>query len=703
MWNIGVISYGAGALGFAVLALLLILNWRGRFQGGALIAACVVSAVWAATAAYEAGSEYVSSLPVTLLELVRDWAWAVFFVRLLGGGMAENRATAVRLATVVAYAAPPVLIALMLFVSLSGYVITPSFGFNARVLGFLLLAVLILVLLEQLFRNSSLERRWAIKYLCYGAGIIFVYDFYLYSDALLLKQVDPTSWNARGLVNAIAVPFIAVAAARNPQWSVDVFVSRHVIFHTTAIAGAGVYLLAMALGGYYIRYYGGDWGGVVREVFLVGALVLLVVLLFSGQMRAHLKVLISKHFFNYKYDYREEWLRLIRTLSADASDDAQEKRAVDAMAGMVDSPGGMLFQRQPNGRFVLVQNKNMPNPGEVDVGPLAEYLETWQWVINLEEYADDPKLYVGLELPEWLEEMSQAWLVVPLMLQSGLFGFMVIARPRAKREFNWEDIDLLKTAGRQVAIHLAQAESARALTEARQFEAFNRLSAYVVHDLKNLIAQLSLVAANAKKHKNNPAFMEDAMGTVENAVSRMNRLLVQLRSGKNSQEKSKVALESLLRDIIADKKQKRPVPTLSVDAADMSVHVARDKLFTVIGHLVQNAQEATPDTGTVDVRLKKGPGEAIIEIEDTGCGMDEAFIRERLFRPFDTTKGLTGMGIGVYEAREYIQSLGGGLQVSSRVGRGTLFRVRLPLNPPSSESGAAENVSQVSRVSGVRD
>ncbi|HFE37025.1 MAG TPA: PEP-CTERM system histidine kinase PrsK, partial [Gammaproteobacteria bacterium] len=311
---------------------------------------------------------------------------------------------------------------------------------------------------------------------------------------------------------------------------------------------------------------------------------------------------------------------------------------------------------------------------------LTAYLENWQWVINLSEYQTDPALYQGLTLPEWLQDQQDAWLVVPLMLQAKLYGFVVILRPRAEKEFNWEDIDLLKTAGRQVAIHLAQQRSALALAQARQFEAFNRFSAYVVHDLKNLVSQLALVVKNAEKHKHNPAFMDDAIKTVDNSVDRMNRLLAQLRSGTiENSEKKTCRLTEALNAVIAEKSHGKPKPVLRIESDDLSVNGDEARLVSIIGHIVQNAQDATADDGEITVTLKKKGNQALIIVQDTGCGMDQVFIEERLFKPFDSTKGLTGMGIGAHESRSYIEELGGSLNVFSELNKGSIFHILLPL------------------------
>jgi putative PEP-CTERM system histidine kinase len=458
------------------------------------------------------------------------------------------------------------------------------------------------------------------------------------------------------------------------------------VFHTTALLGTGLYLLAMGLGGYYIKYYGGEWGTVVQIIFLFGAGLVLMVVFFSGRVRASLRVLINKHFFHYKYDYRDEWLRFIHTLSSGQPDDRLRERAIHSIAEIIASPGGILWMRRMN-RYVPVSSWQM-EVSDNDIlssdHSLIKFMTAREWLIDIDEYERDPELYNNLELPEWLENMPRAWLIIPLIVHDHMIGFVVLARSPAQHHFNWEDSDLVKTAGRQVAVHLAQLEASQALAEAKQFEACNRLSSYVMHDLKNLIAQLSLVVTNAARHSGNPRFMEDAIATVDNSVHKMNGLLSHLRSD-TIQEKVAGSIElcATLADVVKTMSNSKPVPSLDCQATGIHINADADRCGAIIGHLIRNAQDATEDDGQVIVRLFKRTDSATIEVQDTGCGMDKTFIKERLFRPFDSTKGKTGMGIGVYEAQDYVHRLGGELEVISRVGEGTTFRVRLPISDAS--------------------
>lgn len=690
--NIGFISYVTGAVAFLILSMVLLTGGHGRTQKRWLTGAAMASAAWAAVAAYQ--SAVSSSILVSqILELVRDLALLQFLVAFLALGQRDPEIPDKRLRRIsrVSYVLVGVASGLTLLQGVGGYSLVLFDSVDVAIGAYLLLATVGLVLIEQLVRNTRAEAMRAIKYLCLGLGGIFVYDFYLYADALMFQRIDPSLWDARGFVNACVVPVIGFALARDPHWSPDIVVSRRIVFHTTALFFAGVYLVMMGFGGYYVREAGGSWGGVAQASLLFAAVLVLLILFFSRPLRAGLRVLINKHFFRYKYDYREEWLRFIHTLSTHDPDAPLPVRVIRAMAQIIGSPGATLWMRRGTS-FEEVARWNMPPAGgavEATQGAFARLLEQREWVINLDEHEQGARLALhgvhSLVIPAWLRDIRNAWLVVPLIIEHDLSGFVILAQSKAHgRHFNWEDCDLLKTAGRQAASCLAQYEASQALVVARQFEAFNRMSTYVVHDLKNLIAQLSLVVSNAARHKHNPLFMQDAIHTVENSVSKMNRLLAHLRSGGHrASPPAPVDLGELLSAIVHSPLAGRPAPVIDCDLAGALVMADQDRLLAVIGHIVQNAYDATPETGTIAVRGRKNGDVATIEIEDTGCGMDESFLRERLFRPFDSTKNGAGMGIGAYETREYVRSLGGDVQVVSAPGKGTTFRIRLPYDDRS--------------------
>ncbi len=686
MDNIAAISYASGAAVFLILSLVLMTGQRDRPHKMALMLASLVSAIWLGVTAWSAFG-HDSLFWSYLLEPLRDLALLAFIVRMLSAAYtAPAEVTRYFRRTLSMLSSFALLITMMvMYRGTAGHPAPAAGGIDLLFAGFLVMSIAGLVLVEQLIRNARAASRRSVKYLCMSLGALFAYDFYLYSHALLFQGVDPALWNARGFINALVVPVIGIAAVRDPQWSLDIFVSRRVVFHTAALLGAGLYLLAMGLGGYIIRDYGGTWGTIAQVSFLFGAVLMLLILLFSAQLRATLRVLINKHFFHYKFEYREEWLRFIHTLTTDEPDEKLRELTIKAVADILHCPGGMLWLYRDGHRYELVANWQMPMP---DVpcslnadSSLVRYLREEEWVINCDEYALSPQVYRELVLPEWFANLEQAWLITPLMFHDRLLGMIVLARPQVTHSLNWEDYDLLRIIGRQSAAHLAQLDAAQALFQAKQFEAWNRMSAYVMHDLKNLIAQLSLVVSNAARHKHNPEFMEDAIQTVENSVNKMNRLLAHLRSGQDPEsEMQELDVCEVLVDVVATMSAGTPIPSLDCQARNIFVKGDQDRLSAVVGHVIRNAQDATPESGQIVVRLFKHNDHAVIEVQDNGSGMDEAFIRTGLFKPFTSTKGKSGMGIGAYETREFIRSLGGDVEVISRPDEGTTFRMRIPIS-----------------------
>ncbi|MGH8547692.1 MAG: XrtA/PEP-CTERM system histidine kinase PrsK [Methylococcales bacterium] len=683
--NIGFLSYALAALAFLLLSLLMIVSWRGRELGALLFVASVVTTLWAAVLAFQSYTLSLPSYLVFTVEIARIAVWLAFILSLLGLAVRSEHGQSGLFKTlkVLSYG----LISSLLVIEWSGPRIETTLADfidpSLKNIGYVILALIGMILIEQLYRNSRPDRRWSIKFLCLAIGGLFAYDFYLYSDALLFRQINADLWMARGAVFVLGVPLITISAARNPDWSVDLFISRGIIFHTATLLGAGLYLLLMSVAGYYIKMYGGSWGAVVQIVFLVGAFLVLALLLFSGQIRSWFRIFLSKHFFSYAYDYRQEWLGIIARLSETNSGLPLRQRVILALSSLVESSSGVLWVKE--NQVQLSRRADFGNP-EIDLDKinaedsLVRFIVKHRAVINLNELDRVPEMYRGLERPAWLDPYRNAWVFVPLFQSKELYGLVLLTTPRTTIDWNWEVIDILKTAGIQAASYLALEDVVSALFEARQFEGFNRLSAFVIHDLKNVIAQLTLVVRNAERHKDNPEFMIDAIKTIEHSVEKMNRLMSQLRNAGPVGASNELNIKDILISVVRSRTRQQPNPTIEIlDDANPIVRADQDRLYSAFEHIIQNAQEAAGKSGNVRVTLQTDQKTAIVEVKDSGHGMDEHFIQSRLFKPFDTTKGLTGMGIGAYESREYIRSLGGELNVISKVGAGTVFRYQIPV------------------------
>ncbi|MCX2981281.1 PEP-CTERM system histidine kinase PrsK [Halieaceae bacterium IMCC14734] len=676
-YSIGLYGYLFAAVSYFILTALFLVTWRGKIFATLVIFASVSTVVWTAMMAAAYWSQAVPLVVMDFFELCRSISWCLLLLRIfeLRGDEETTRYSSLLLL----FAALVLSLLVLLPYFVSAFPFIGWINITAKPAVWLSVAIVSLVLVEQIFRNSSNDERWAIKYMCVGLGIVFAFDFYLYAEALLLGHVNPFLVSIRGIVSALAAPLIAVSVARNPSWDLRIHVSRQVVFHSFTLMAAGVYLLAMSLFGYLIRYFGGSWGGVVQVMFLCTSGIVLVVMLFSDRIRAKIRVLLSKHFFSFKYDYRDEWSNFTRNLAGAV--DNVPARVITSVAGLVNSTGGRLWVKQESGRYEFVEQWQAGasiSLSENELDNIARFIQGTGWVIDLEEYRSQPGIYENLTIPQKLLDDPRFWLIVPLIFDEEPLGLLLLLEPDTSMSINWEDRDLLKVAGQQAAMHLAQYHANRALVQARQFEAFNRLSAYVVHDLKNILAQQSLIVSNAEKHKHNPVFVDDVIKTVRNSVDRMSRLMEQMRSGIRGSSPRALNLAELLGDIVERCAAREPSPSLKIIDAALVVEADAEQLSTVFSHIIQNAQEASLKDQPIEVTLLAGQHQAIVLVEDHGQGMEAEFIENRLFKPFDSTKGLTGMGVGAFESREYIRSLGGDISVNSDLGLGSIFTIVIP-------------------------
>jgi putative PEP-CTERM system histidine kinase len=667
------ISFLLAALLFVILAILLATGWRRRLQSGLLILAVLVSAGWAGAFFLQTLRPLFTSEFLFLTDMLRYLAWFVFIISIVKH--ADNTILSPTLRWS-AYLVPAALIAVGLLPL--GVVEGPD---SILVSGSIVVCLIGLALTERVYGSSDPAVRRPIVYLAIAMIGIFGFDLVLYSSAVLTEGIEPGFWAARGFANALIVPFIAVAARRNRDWPVDMFVSRQVAYFSMTLFGAGVYLVLMAIGGYYVKEFGGDWGTALATILVFGAIILLVSVLLSDRLRRKAKVFLSKHFFRNRYDYRDEWRKLTKALYHADESRSLEERSIEAVARIFHSRSGFLLLRDENENYVPVAWWHCDEPESAffeENHELIRFLREKEWVIDTREYIDNPKAYQGLKIPEWLSQSEFQRLAVPLLQESALIGVLVLEQEHPIK-LTYEDTDLLKIVGRQVAGLIDLQLKSMKLAEGRQFQAYSRLAAFMMHDLKNVAAQQSLVVKNAAKHKDNPEFIDDAFQTIEHSVQRVNRLIQQLSERSRKERREKVDLADVLRAVVEQTSDRDPVPIADIESARLKIFADRDRLFAVFYHVLRNAQDACNKDGAVEVSLLSSKGLAVIEITDNGSGMSERFIREQLFKPFESTKGADGMGIGAYQVREYVRELNGYLEIDSALGEGTTITIRLPL------------------------
>ncbi len=409
----------------------------------------------------------------------------------------------------------------------------------------------------------------------------------------------------------------------------------------------GVALLGLAVTGEIFRRGGAD-EDYVAEVSLIFAGVLVVaVLLTSGSARSRIRAILVDNFFSSRYDYRREWMRCIDTLTAPAAHTSLPVRAVRAVAELVDSPAGALFVRAPEEvAFQWAGSWNMPAatqpipPGHL----LMPEFRDGDWIVELDKLSP---------IAEWAGELERTWLAVPLNHQGTLIGFVVLARSRAQFKLDREVFDLLRIIGREVASRVAEQLAAQVLSQTQQLREYSQRFAFVIHDIKNVSGQLSMLLTNAEVHADNPEFQRDMLATVRASVGKITRLLTRLQVDRQERSHALIIPVERLKDIVETTNEISVAPIeLSYDGDSAGVAMDPESFDAVVQHLLNNAMEASGKASPVRVAVRhEALSRRVVDIIDEGCARAPEFIRDELFRPFATTKG-GGHGIaGAYQAR----------------------------------------------------
>ncbi|MBV8589436.1 MAG: PEP-CTERM system histidine kinase PrsK [Acetobacteraceae bacterium] len=568
------------------------------------------------------------------------------------------------------------LIALLLILVLPAFELIEGAGGATQVstslfvrLGFSIGSIL---LIENIYFNTAQDARWHINLLCIALGGTFLYDLVLYSDAVLFRRVSPVLFEARPVVVTLAAPLIAIGASRQRHWEIPIHVSRTVVFHSATLMASGIFLLGLAGAGEVFRRNGSEWGLVAEISLISGGILAVAVMLTSGSARSRLRALLVDHFFTHRYDYRQEWMRCIGTLSTAETYVGLHTRVIRAVAQVVDSPGGALFVRDPGGAaFEWAGSWNMP--AVMSPVPRDHALPISFGQANAVVVLHDRALQAAA-----VGELPRAWLAVPLNHLGKLIGFVVVARPRASFKLDQEVFDLLRVIGHEVASHVAEQRANRVLSEARRLNDYSKRFAFVVHDIKNVSGQLSMLLSNAEIHAADPEFQRDMLETVRAAVGRITGTLAKLQAREEELERTAILPVDRLFEIATFRQKSQDVQiSIEHDGGDVAVAIDADNFDAVLAHLIDNAIEAMGGAGPVRIKIRHESSSVLIDVIDRGPGMSPEFIRDSLFAPLASTKR-TGHGIGAYQARELLREAGGDLLVLSRPGLGTTMRVLLP-------------------------
>lgn len=687
--------WGHAAVGFSYAALAIWLFHKygsNNRQQIVLIAALALTSLWgiASTVSGPLGQAAL------LAETARNFAWTGFMFFLLRSGEGKEQPRTINMiyiALVVVLLLQPLNDAAVIMLEASGFKVKVAVQ-SALTLR-MIFAVGALVLVHNLYTVSAPETRWGISLPMAALAALWTYDLNQYTISYLTSASSMELVATRGLTTALLAPVFVMAAQRNSSWRIRL--SRSVAFQSVSLIAIGAYLVGMVLLATALELVGGTYVRLAQITLIFGMSVTALLILPSGRFRSWLNVIVAKNFFQHRYDYRSEWMRFADTIGFPSKEAAPfYERVVKSLADIFESPGGLLLVPDEEGRLTLQARWNWATadvPTNCVTSQTMPFFESSGHILSMDEVrAGTDERCDPRAVPQWLYDEGQAWAVVPLVHFGKLAGLAVLSRPRLPRALDWEDLDMLRVVGRQLASYLAEAASQQALAESQQFEQFNRRFAFVVHDIKNLVSQLSILARNAERHADKPEFRADMIDTLRSSVDKMNELLARLSQHNKSRHAQPVAIDigEAVMKAVHEKRLIYPIDAQLPSGLFATADPAR--VETIIGHLVQNAIEATPDGSPVKITCRAQGNDIAVNISDSGVGMTEAFISNQLFKPFESTKE-GGFGIGAYEARALAMSMGGQLRVDSRLGRGTTFTLLLPSAREGSDKQSLEEAA----------
>jgi putative PEP-CTERM system histidine kinase len=636
-----------------------------------------------------------------IAEAARNLAWLVVTYRLFAADGRHASLAPIRPVVVVLAAVELLQVAIDIAVASRAMSLgAAEAAFVLTVVLRLLVTVGALVLVHNLYAGASHQSRPVLLWPAAGLAALWTVDLNLFTIAYLTGGWPIELASLRG-ISALALAALVALGLGQEHAALRFRPSRTVTFQTFSLLVIGGYLAAMFGVARWLSVAGGDVARLMGLVFLTLATAGAIVLLPSRRLRGWLRVTLAKHLFQHRYDYREEWLRFTRTIGNSGSEALPlGERVVQAIADIAECPAGLLLAPDDHGELTLAARWHWPaaDVPAVAMGAAAvAFFQRENFIVHMDDLrAGGDTRGEAKTVPEWLRREPRAWALVPLMHYERLVGLVVLARPPVAREFDWEDFDLLRIVGRQVASYLAENTGQEALAEASRFDDFHRRIAFVMHDIKNLASQLSLLARNAEIHADKPAFRDDMLVTLRNSADKLNTLLARLsRYGGNAIEKfDRVPANEVAQAVTQRFRAGHPV--VLGDCLDSPVIANRDALEQVLSHLIQNAIDASAPNRPVFLNVVADGVHARFEVIDSGSGMSPEFVRTKLFKPFVSSKP-AGFGIGAFEARELVIAMRGRLEVESREGLGSRFTIRLPLASPSElfdqSVGPAENAA----------
>jgi putative PEP-CTERM system histidine kinase len=694
----GVVALAAAVVTAALAAGALARRPRGlvrwSFAGGMLLLAAEAVATHALVVATESPEDRLLWLTVQqALGSLVPVPWALFVARLaLPEELVAGRRVRLGLIGLTVVGAGAVLGGALGGPFLASEIPGPFYAAQLSALGSwimvyqLLAGVALLAGLEVALRSSRGAARWRTKYLVLGLAGIFLARFYFVSLALLFQVVLATYLATQAATLAIGAVVIGASVLRGQLRTTEFAPSRHVVYRSVAAGALGLYLVAIGALGWALGRL-----GIPEELFWISLVVFvsaiaLAALLLSESLRWRVKRYLLTHFHRSKYDYREQWSRFTarltslvepRELLPELLETVTEAMgATFAVIYIVDERDGTLRTGASGGRV-------RPSPTLALDPALRARLARHRIAFALADGGVATPPDVPAREMAALLELPEAALLAPLVWRDSLLGLIVLGPERTGAPYGHEDLEFLSTVAEQAAGALTTARLSKGLAEAREFEAFHRLTSFVLHDVKNAISALTLLAQNAEKHFADPEFRGDAIRTLGRTAQRMRSLMSRLTSARESPDLDtrEVDLATLVRETLAEVNAPPRIEVVPDLQPVGPIQGDPEVLRRVLVNLLTNAIEAMVGEGVLTVKTHEGDRHAVLVVADTGCGMSEEFLRESLFTPFRTTKP-SGWGVGLFQVKGMVEAHGGAIEVESQMGKGTTFTIRIPHDGP---------------------
>jgi len=567
--------------------------------------------------------------------------------------------------------------------------------------GLMLIAnVLILVSIENTFRATVGTMRWRIKFVVLGLAVIFGARIYTRSQALLFSGQDLAITGLDTAALLIGCTFIAIAYLRTGIIEIDVYPSHAVLQSSVTILLAGAYLFIVGVMAQVIAISGGAESFHLHAFVVLLALAALGVLLLSDKFRQGTHQFVSRHFKRPQHDFRKVWTDFTRR----TSNVMDKVELCEASARLVSETFNVLavtiwlfdeeHQRLVFGASTAQAEESAPrgSASSAAYGPMRAALGQHAAPFDLEKTGDEWALPLK-ELTSSQFRKGGNRLCLPLFVGSQWLGVGILADRVNGVPYTVEEIELLKCLADQLAAGLLNLKLTDELMVAKEIEAFQTMATFFVHDLKNAASSLNLMLRNLPVHFDDPAFRADALRGIGSTVERIQQMIERLSVLRDKLELKPVEcdLQELVQETLANLKGMPAVDIVKESTQCPKVLADPEQIRSVLTNLLLNAAEAAGTGARVRISTSQQNGHAVLTVSDNGCGMSADFLKDSLFRPFQTTKK-RGLGIGMFQSKMIVEAHHGRIEVESEPGAGTIFHVKLPLNVKgrlSKETGAA--------------